>query len=400
MPQKFFTNTIESKFIKNLLLNTPLPLQKTVSSGDKVIKGEVYIYHNNIIRCDRTGFIYGEDHSELFANNDVFVSENLMVDDEGMIAKYTVLQPFYFGNNYPKLTSIYRSPYGYYDTYTHEVLGNYLRCLRDISGIDLMPFYNCFSYRVISNLHISQSGYVEEANESFKVFAVPVRFDKKYTIAVDCSSVVRIMPVFYSNFGLMRDRSGGNFTDKLKIGVSEYNGASFKSPIVYSVNTDSIEEKDLTELMSVEKKLYLLIQLPENNDSSIVVIEGDNSDRRCNVIFDVSSIDKMDDSSINRCLLSQISLLQINDRSIYAFSDRLIEYLLLNVIDNGDEISNNIRTVQNKIGILSNKLVVPGVWDRITRNELYRQYMNSRGNRKIDITGFVDKDIEDFVNRR
>ena len=38
-----------------------------------------------------------------------------------------------------------------------------------------------------------------------------------------------------------------------------------------------------------------------------------------------------------------------------------------------------------------------GVWDNNLRRALYRDYMSSRHSRRIDITGYVDKDVENSI---
>jgi len=64
MFQKFFTNTIQSKFIKSLLYNTPMPLIDSLDDGNYAVKGQRYIYHSGIIECTKTGIIDNIDVSE------------------------------------------------------------------------------------------------------------------------------------------------------------------------------------------------------------------------------------------------------------------------------------------------------------------------------------------------
>ena len=89
----------------------------------------------------------------------------------------------------------------------------------------------------------------------------------------------------------------------------------------------------------------------------------------------------------------------INTKNVYAFSDRLIEYLLLNVIDYQDEISKNTLRAQTYMNLLTKTGIQPGVFDVKTRYYLFKKYMEENDNIGYDITGFVDKDMEKFITR-
>ena len=140
--QSFFTDTIESKFVKSLLYNTPLPLIPTVREGSYIVKDSLYIYNAYIIKCTMSGVVEGE---YLTAGDDTLASNDLLVGYGGGVAKYDIVKPYTFGEA-SDITERFLSKYGYYDTDTHTFLGKYLRCIRDIYGVDLMPFYNCFNY--------------------------------------------------------------------------------------------------------------------------------------------------------------------------------------------------------------------------------------------------------------
>ena len=116
---EYYTNTIESKLIKNLLSNTPLPICDTVREGDYILSPFIYINRCNIFKCTKSGR-FSED------------------------AEVQVLQHYSFGDYYPKFTESFKSDNLYYDVKTHRQLGNYLRTIRDCFNIDLMPFYNCW----------------------------------------------------------------------------------------------------------------------------------------------------------------------------------------------------------------------------------------------------------------
>ena len=88
----------------------------------------------------------------------------------------------------------------------------------------------------------------------------------------------------------------------------------------------------------------------------------------------------------------------MNNKSIYAFSDRLIEYLLLNVIDYQDDIDANVIRTQVQANIDKLHQIQRGVFDKNTRMLLYKKYIDAhRPDKCYDINGFVDKDMEKFL---
>lgn len=381
MLQSFFTNTIESGFIKSLLYNANLPIIKTVTEDDYVIKGNIYIYKTNIIKCTRTGYLI----------------------TSGSSMNYSICSSFSFGENVPTVTQKYVSKYNYYDSDTHKQLGRYLRCVRNILGINLMPYYNCFNYTILQDVKITESGVTIGSDAHYKVVAVPIKFNKKYSIAIDCASTVILKSVFYGNFGLIKTTNHEDkiyLTDILEEKPVIINHMNFKHPHLYSISNNFEYLPDgeslSKECENFESSLYLLIRLPVSNNSSIVVIEGDYSSNTTNVVnntqvFNNASEIKPED--VDRLFKSNLSLLQINDSNTYAFSNRLIEYLLLNVIDSNDTIPNNIKYIKDCIYSNSNNT---DIWDFALRLKLYDTYMNSN-KQKLDISGFVDKDMERLV---
>lgn len=171
----------------------------------------------------------------------------------------------------------------------------------------------------------------------------------------------------------------------------------FDKPVKYAVtNTD-------TTLQGYENNLYLLIQLSATNDSSIVVLEGDYINHRCKKIFDIGSLRKLSDKQLNHSLLNNLSLLLLNTNETYAFSNRLIEYLLQNTITSQDMIGTDIGTIQtaSKFNLFND--YVKNVWSTQLRYYLFYHYLEDSGARrlnKVDINGFVDKDIENYVNTK
>ena len=178
-----------------------------------------------------------------------------------------------------------------YDSYTHEYLGNFLRFMRDYNDLNLMPLYNCFSDTICTNLNIrfSHIYWDEIANKNtivdvqfvtedpkYKIYMLPVKMFKKYTIAIDCDLPVEICCGFFGKYQdtRIKVKSIPGLTYK------KYSSLSFGSPVVYDMlsteNLTPIETK-YAEMAQIEDTLKMFIKLPVNNNSSIVVLEGDYS---------------------------------------------------------------------------------------------------------------------------
>ena len=382
MFQEFNTDTIESRFIKNLIYNTPIPIFKTIREGDWMTNTCSYIYKRDLMRCTKSG---------------VFLSTG---DDA---ADYDVNEDYVFGNYYPKFTQRYTSHNNYYDYETHEMLGNYLRCYRDIYGIDLMPFYNCFSGHYTDAFYLSNGKVINGANSLYKVALFPIRFNTEYTICIDCSDTLTITPLILSNEtpiitvyeGTLRDLSRYIVNQSVTVGNS-----SFKVPFKYSVNITTLAEQ--VPLQRNEKHLYLAIQLPSTNDSSILILEGDYTNLYTNKVIDLDYVDQLNEKIINEIYLSPLSLMYLNDGNNYAFSDRLLEYLLLNVVTSEETIENNITLFKGSSYNVSQSNF-PGIWVDDIRYNAYNYYKNNYQNdlrlRFVDINGFIDKDVERLMLR-
>lgn len=393
--QKFFTNTLINKFIKQLLRNTPIPLYDTVAIGSYIIKDCTYIFRYNIIRCTRSGYITEtpEETSGLF----------------------DIIKPYAFGTYDPKITEKFISKYSYYDSETHQQLGQYLRCIRDIYEIDLMPFYNCFSYKTVANIDLTNS-FPYIGNTSDRVIFVPIKFNKTYTIAMDCPSEVKIRSIIYDQYGIVNLSNSAipNYlTQYLDPEVITYQNLSFSQPITYSIsiagNNDQVSSKidpalsiASSTLYNYQKYLYLAIQYPAEVTTSIAVLEGDYTQNTTSTIINAENITSITSQYLNNICLSKLSLLSFNNRAIYAFSDRLVEYLLLNVITSQETISNNITRVQENIG-LPILYQNAGIWSNDIRYYIYSNYISKNLiSKKIpvtDINGFIDVDIERALMR-
>ena len=442
MFQKFFTDTIESKFVKALLRNIAIPQYPTVSDDDYVISNGTYLNKYGIVKFDGSG-------------------------KAGSVT-FTRLAPYIYNFYNKSFTEKYVSKDNFYDSDTHEKLGNYLRAYRDLNDVDLMPYYNCFSYRFLDYLHLDKSqinGVNFSHSDLYKVISVPIRFDKTYSIGIDSLTPLLFKSVLRDKFGLLVSRIDGekhqitNLLNSCKIIVNgteitnencyEIISSNYGSIIHYKISLEGVENSIALKLKNMEKYLNLLIQVNGNNKSAITVLEGDysNSYKTYNVynmdfrnlkntkqsnvfrtkedviddivnsnsnftysnMFDststssfnayVDSFSKSDLNNKNRFLLDGVSLLEIGATETFAFSNRLVEYLLLNVVDSMETIDDNITRVQKILKLDNRHDVIPSVWSDLLRCTLYRDYMKSDLVKKLDVSGFVDKDIEKMIMR-
>lgn len=466
--QKFFTNTIESKFIKNLICNTPLPLCDSVKDGDIIYKGYNYIYKDNVICCKENGVLNRN-------NFDIICSYNI-------------------GEHKVGITQPLVNKDVYYDAFTHKYLGNYLRLIRDVYDINLMPYYNCFNYAIVGDalieknpnyvkktvkktIYYATNGYYSGAsininsncrqytindepaeivtikteggsilglglkskswemdyyeaashilwkcndssiigsspiiltityeqptipgfkgeylykatadnNPSYKVLAIPVKFNKDYTIAVDNPLTTLLCPMIYDELGLVQ-LDNKNLSDYVIIDKHEVEGSRFKQP--FKVHIDMKTDDIITpeKLYAYQDYLYLLIQMPITNTSSIVVLEGDFTSPCTHITGEGYSYE-----------YSPLTLLEVNDKQNYAFSNRLVEYLSNNIITQYDEFYGDIEYLQE----LLDKNPT-GIWEDALRVEVFEKCLNDNMSMKqglYDINGYMNKDVEKILSQ-
>ena len=266
-----------------------------------------------------------------------------------------------------------------------------------------MPFYNCYDGTCSSKYTLSSTlGPIDIPTTKYKSLLVPIKFNKTYTIAVENSTKIICVPAFIENGNLI-EISGSSLSTRLYTEldcIKTLPFSSFSKPFTYELNIASIASDSLkSRFKRYEKNLVLMIQVLADNDSTVTVLEGDYTDTSTYHVFNVSQLLKISPIVKDKLLLSSLSLLNANDHSSYAFSDRLIEYLLNNVIDKNCEIQNNIRRVQEDSEY---ELYAPtyyeDIWDDYFRYYLYNLYLGSEQNENtLDINGYVDKDLEKFT---
>lgn len=402
--QQFYTNTIESKFIKDLIATTPLPTIDTLYKGKWVVPGCYYITDCNVVKAN---YITEED------------TEAFQFDPDKASSQVTLISPYKFDSSYPGLTSTYSSINDGYDSKTHYYLGNYLRCIRDLHDINLMPFYNCYNGEYVADIAIdSTTKTIIQSNPNLKgkkVISIPVKFGETYSIFIDCSTEVEIMCGFYGNKGYISPAQTAAVEIKTENKYASLRYTSFRDGFTYTTPKPEKSTYPYTRFFK------MFIQLPLNTDSSITVLEGDYTTKNTtygtytyNEEEKLVTIDTSDFPTRvkqNQTLLSDLSLTQIAGTVSYAFSDRLIEYLTYNVITSEETITQNISRIQQYASSYINAKLnhtepfnllssTPDVWDTKLQTYLFNLAKESKYiQNKLDLTGYVDKDIEQVITR-
>ena len=460
----FNENNIMTGYIKELLHSFNLPKAKVWSSGMNVYANNFYIGEGQLVKALYSGS---------------FTSLDDYIDYQKTKKAFIKIAPYYYGQSFLNVTKNLKLNNLLYDSYTHKYLGDYLRFYRDYKGINLMPLYNCFSNEQPSNsftvsispLLVSNPSYDREGlhyidsnnppisisddnatisgsvsstilttteitrtiyrsfdtkDNAYKIYMIPVKFGQQYTVAIDCDFSIECFCGLYSTH-LITDNDLGTVAANNNIDYLEKNtyqkitNCSFNKPFVYNKLKNSTI---IDTIYNQEDNLKLFIKIPVSNKSSIVVLEGDYTvdtnimpDGTLHLAIPLYTINNS--TNIRSVGTTKLQLLQLNSGIQHPFSNRLIEYLLNNVITSDEEISDNIKRVQQKAyaGIDVNgtikKLAVNkyGVWDDAIRDYVYEIAADkiirgsvSEGNAKTfldlhtDILGYVDKDTEQLIN--
>jgi hypothetical protein len=334
--------------------------------------------------------------------------------------------PYTYGQkilNYTKNLQIQNTVY---DSYTHEYLGDYLRFHRDFANINLMPLYNCFSNRVCPQLDLefqvgnnySVQFKTDHSFETalYKYYMVPVKFFKDYTIAIDSNASIEVCCCIYDEY----QNKDSDFAEVPRLTYQCFNNLQFKTPILYTklqnLNDLLLNPKNnLNDLCQQEDNLKLILKIPVNNNSSIVILEGDYTQANdCTVqtksheaFLVTRNKTVINYEHSNACefladkLITPLQLLRANTGESYPFADRLIEYLVGNAITSNDEIKDNIVRAKTVISANCNPEIClitaeDGIWEPVLQCLTY-DYINTNKNTydvNHDVLGFIDKDVE------
>lgn len=357
----------------------------------------------------------------------------------------------YTGNKILGLTKTLKNPTTLYNYQTHEYLGDYLRFLRDYENIDLMSMYNCFSNRLCNNIKLNLSWpiHYEEYNQAtgekeqkektitldanaydtgYKIYMLPVKLFENYTIAIDCYQGIEL---FCGIYGEKLD-SSTKTKNLIKKTYTKVPKSLFSQPLIYDKldikywtwldevkpsNINGSETFTRAELAMQESELKLFIKLPATNESSIVVLSGDyrnfndslytiDKTKGCNysansaiLNFETNKTDPQSTlpeiNSREFTPISKLQLLALNTCISYPFSDRLLEYLVANVILPNDPTTDNIARLQKVMEDCGYTFQAEGIWEPKMQMILYDYLMN---NGKFSPAVKINKDTKQLVN--
>ena len=398
-------------FLSNFLYNYWLPIYKTVKPGDYLVydksedpevayedrhDGPFYIYGLNLIQCTRSGYL----------------QPNWDLKEDEQECRFNVIAKNYkIGGKFRKISDNFISNSDNYSIELHNRLGKFVESYSDITGINLNPYFNRNSNKCLDNMYIQQVITTENSdalpyelvdayNKNYRVFMVPIRFNRSYTIALSCSAQLLMTPAFFSydrklligKVGHEIDISSEFMKDTECKYVTNLPAIFYTKPQLININLTNQEL--LNKYYKYEKNLYLLIQIPSTVASSLTVLEGDYLNNNVNNILSVSDIYKLSEYELNDLLTSKLSLLQLDTDETYPFADRLLEYLFDCVIDYTWELDGNIQKAQDLLPRARFDNLVAGVYDNTTRYRFYENTKYGSHTGKLDFCGHLDKDTE------
>jgi len=273
---------------------------------------------------------------------------------------------------------------------------------------ELKALLKNYSYKAVQNYLTAESEFsTEDAN--YKIYAVPVKLFKNYTIAIDSNKPIEMCCGIYNKY--LDDR------DKLKsisaLTYKKYSMTYFDRPLLYTALTELyslINNSSESEITTIDQNLKLFIKVPNDNKSSIVILEGNYTsfnNRFCYEDSHQNLIVKTNKSILNMEALDKLSsitpitnlqLLKINTGESYPFADRLIEYLTGNAVTHIDSNADNIKRVNTALKRNNIETDFPSVWDPIAQYTFYEYITNTKNTSDInhDVLGYVDKDVEKY----
>lgn len=361
---KFNNTNIFTGYIKQLLYSFNLPQCKVFSSEEECLSYFEEIKINNYILAIIKNYKDNKDCIvKIDSNKEIFV-----------------IDYYIFNRRYLNLTKNLRLDNLIYDSYTHKYLGDYLRFIRDYKNIDLMSMYNCYIDKV-------------EEDKTYKYIYIPVKYNSKYTLVYNSSKLTNYIFTIENDFNTISKL----FDSANTLGVTTYSDKNLiESPLASS-------DYDLNK----ETELKLILRIDKTTSTSIIMLEGDFSYAKSyytNYQFNFDELDSYNDPNFEllRSNLQLLNPLYMSTNENYPFADRLIEYLLSNVITPDDTISRDIIDFKYKVrekyeGKKKSQIGrLRATFDKSESIRLLDAFNKNTllDKNTFDIIGYVDKDIE------
>lgn len=370
---KFNDISVETRFIKALLKNSFIPIAPTITEGELMVSGAIYSYNNHIIECKSTGVFSSKYTIEAICSHKSICGPKFICGVGVRAAEYKIVHQYTPYTFEPGVSSSFISTMNGYDCDTHKYLGKYLRYFRSTSGINLMPYYNCFTNKVTTLVSMSGNTVLDKANSDKVVWSIPILLNKKYTIFLESSSPVSIGVTFLNGTGRISTTVDGQETlldSLLGLSVEQHQSLQITSPITFDTVTTN------PKLFEYEDYLYMLIQVDKNHLGAITVLEGEYSHPGCKFI---SNSQYREEDIIDFVPEVIPSLGTIPNTKSIPFSNRLIEYLTQNAITPEDNIRNNIKRVKEKLNLSDTK----DIWTNNLLYILFNKYFTYTSNKYI-----------------
>ena len=420
--KKFNIDNVEFRFIKNLLLNTYLPNFPVACLGDFIVADVLYTFGNTVIECTESGILLGDettyydnvrfvhraDGSNKFAPacaDSILCRTDFLCGVGVRTAKYREVSTFYPHIHTPGLTSNVVSHSTLYNEDVHKQLGKYLRWYKSLYKIDLMPLYNCFSNIDTTYLNLTTTKVESGNNPDVTTWIVPALLNKTYHIYINSSQNVLIRGVFLNDLGRIikgyDDKDDEIYVDELlNEKVTIVPSSTYSYPIKYKTFSSD------ASLLNYSNNFYIAIQVPRTHNSSIAVIESDNDSSRVplicsNEIFINRKLDKWPNIGyefFNPPVTP--SLTTISTKDIIPYADRLLEYLLNNVIDDREDIPKNIKRLQERLNISDKYGLNEDVWSSLIKQLLYNNYYKAKATYRVGKLHPLSSDVSHIPSEK
>ena len=347
---KFNDDNIYVGYIKELLHSFNLPTCKVKKDSSKFILGEYYIDKE----LEQVRVV-----TQLSSSGEVVESQRVC--------------DYKFNDKILNLTKNLEIRNTYYDSYTHNYLGNYLRFLRDYLDLDLMQMYNCFSNESPKNLNIeivdiknSNFVYPVSSKSDYNIFMISVKPNTTYTLLLEYQNAFNIFCGFYSNnkyIEMVNTPPDSVNSLEAKTFKTISSGCAFNKPILVNIPQLTSEEE-----IRQEDNLKLFICLPNTYIDNIVILEGDYIKNSQTIITESGK-------RLGNVFFEHIpgAVYQNNDTHTWFFNDidtHKADTLSANACEYNPNMHNYVITFADGSTWTSPNVDVVGNYDFITKNQL------------------------------